>query len=75
VKRRFQICPGLAKDFDAGHAVTVGPRIILAQNMKSCSIGRLLGCIWRHSAFKHSAEGSNISKLCGIVDGAHDQAY
>ena len=36
-------------------------------------MGLRLDYIWRHSAFKQSAELRNIRAARGIVDGCHDQ--
>ena len=36
-------------------------------------MGLRLDYIWRHSAFKQSAELRNIRAARGIVDGSHDQ--
>ena len=70
---RFQICPRVAKELEAGRAVTA--IITLAQAMKRrfCYIKSMfiIDCIWRHTFRKQSPELLDVPGACGFVYGCH----
>ena len=71
---RFQICPGVAKQHDAGLMVERSAFNISAQDMQRCSFPILIdiiNCIWRHIFRKQPPERLDVSVACGIVYGCH----
>ena len=66
---RVQTCPGVAKELEAGHAVS-RRFVCQAQVMKRRST-KIIGCIWRHTFRKQSAERLDVTLVCGSVDGCH----
>ena len=66
---RFQICPRVAKELEAGRAVTVA---LVAQAMKRCLTYLFTSdCIWRHAFRNQAPERLDVSAACGIVYGCH----
>ena len=68
---RIQICPRVAKELEAGRAITLIFLIITkAQAMKRSSTYLLINeCIWRHTFRKQSPERLDVVLACGIVYG------
>ena len=73
---RFQICPRVAKELEAGRAVTA--IITFAQAMKRrfgyIKSMLIINCIWRHTFRKQSPELLDVPGACGFVYGCHGQA-
>ena len=69
---RFQICPRVAKELEAGRAVTA---ITFAQAMKrrfgEIKSSFMIECIWRLPGFKQLAERLDVTGACGMVYGCH----
>ena len=77
---RFQICPSLAKELEAGDAAIIRSAVdtvigvfIMAAHMMQRRTTIIIEHIWRDSACKDSAERRDIPFACSIVDGSHDQ--
>ena len=70
---RFQICPRIAKELEAGRAVTA--IITFAQAMKRrfsyIKSMFVIECIWRHTFRKQSPELLDVPGACGFVYGCH----
>ena len=68
---RLQICPRVAKELEAGRAITLIFLIITqAQAMKRSSTYLLINeRIWRHTFRKQSPERLDVVLACGIVYG------
>ena len=73
---RFQICPRVAKELEAGRAVTA--IITFAQAMKRrfgyIKSMLVIDCIWRLPGFKQAPELLDVTAACGFVYGCHGQA-
>ena len=70
---RFQICPRVAKELEAGRAVTA--IITLAQAMKRRFGDKksmfIINCIWRLPGFKQAPELLDVTAERGFVYGCH----
>ena len=74
---RFQICPGVPKELEAGDAAIRATVVVIvvviapAHMMQRRTSFRTIEPVWRDSACKDSAERRDIPFACGPVDGAH----
>ena len=73
---RFQICPGVPKELEAGDAITciAVVAVMMLEQMKQRRppfTRIIIEHIWRDPACKDSAERRNIPFACSLVDGSH----
>jgi len=66
---RFQICPGLAKELEAGHAGTLVEVVPYVKYINKRRSTVSVEFMWRRSLIEESAERRNVPFACGLVDG------
>ena len=64
---RFQICPSVAKELEAGRGITLKKTTPVQPMKRRLPAILIIACIWRHTFRKQSPERVDVTGACGNV--------